>query len=123
MFALLLVDRYGVRGLGLSFALAYLLSAVWSLQVLSYKVPGFPLWETLRSLYRMALAAAIMAEAVWAVTHEVGGNVGVDAALRLAVGTVVGVVVYLAALTVLRAPELGELRNRARPSARVVAAQ
>ena len=123
VFAILLVDRYGVLGLGLSFALAYLLSALWSLQVLSYKVPGFPLWEILRSLYRMALAAAIMAEAVWAVTYKIGGNVGIDAAIRLAAGTVVGIVVYLAALTVLRAPELGELRAQMGPSRQTATAK
>ena len=37
----LLVGRYGVLGLGLAFALAYLLSAAWALQVLSFKVPGY----------------------------------------------------------------------------------
>ena len=122
-FAVLLVDRYGVLGLGVSFALAYLITATWSLQVLSYKVPGYPLWETLRSLYRMALAAAVMAEAVWAITHEVGGNVGAQAVLRLVVGAVVGVVVYVAALVVLKAPELDELRSQMGPSRRTAAAQ
>ena len=122
-FAVLLVDRYGVLGLGVSFALAYLITATWSLQVLSYKVPGYPLWETLRSLYRMALAAAVVAEAGWAITHEVGGNVGAQAVLRLVVGAVVGVVVYVAALVVLKAPELDELRSQMGPSRRPAAAQ
>lgn len=122
-FAILLVHRYGVLGLGLSFALAYLVSSAWSLQVLSYKVPGFPLWETLRSLYRMALAATLMAEAVWAVSHEVGGNVGAAAVLRVAAGTVAGIVVYLAALAVLQAPELGEINGRFGPSRHAPAAQ
>ena len=41
VLAVVLVGRYGVLGLGLAFALAYLLSAAWALQVLSYKVPGY----------------------------------------------------------------------------------
>ena len=55
----LLVGRFGVLGLGLAFALAYLLSAAWALQVLSYKVAGLrrcgPIFA---SLGRMLLAVA-----------------------------------------------------------------
>ena len=40
VLAVLLVDRFGVLGLGLAFAIAYVVSSVWALQVLSYKVPG-----------------------------------------------------------------------------------
>jgi putative peptidoglycan lipid II flippase len=60
----------------------------------------------------MILAAILMAEAVWFVTQFVGANTGTDAVLRLAVGTVVGIAVYLAALVALRAPELDAVRNR-----------
>ena len=50
VLALLFVGRWGVLGLGLSFALAYLLAAVWALQVLRYKVPAFPLQRRDRQL-------------------------------------------------------------------------
>ena len=43
VLAIVLVDRYGVLGLGLAFGLAYLVSAVWALQVLALqgaRVPG-----------------------------------------------------------------------------------
>jgi putative peptidoglycan lipid II flippase len=46
VLAFVLVDRYGVLGLGLAFAIAYLLSALWALQVMSYKVRGFPVGAT-----------------------------------------------------------------------------
>ena len=69
VFAFVLVDRYGVLGLGLAFALAYLLSAAWALQVLSYKVPGYGLAPIFASLGRMLLAALLMAEAVWLVSQ------------------------------------------------------
>ncbi len=68
--AWLLVDRFGVLGLGLSFGIAYLVSAAWSLLVLSYKVPGFGLRPIYASLWRMLLAGLIMAEAVWLVAHN-----------------------------------------------------
>ena len=110
--AWLLVGRYGVLGLGLSFALAYLLSSVWALLVLSYKVPGFPLRPVLVALGRMVLAAIVMAEAVWFVAHFVGGNTGLAALTRLVAGTIVGIAVYPAVLYALAAPEIRELQTR-----------
>ncbi len=110
--ALFLVARYGLLGLGISFAVAYLLSAVWAMQVASYKVPGFELRGILLALSRMLLASVVMAEAVWIVARSVGGNVGAAAVVRVVAGTTVGTVVYLAMLLVLRAPELDQLRAR-----------
>ena len=51
-------------------------------------------------------------QAVWLVARLVGGNTGIDALVRVAVGTVTGVVVYLCVLLAMRAPEVGELRRR-----------
>ena len=74
-------------GLGLAFALAYLVSAAWALQVLSYKVPGFALRPIFASLGRMLLASLLMAEVVWLVGRAVGGNSGVGAVVRVVAGT------------------------------------
>ncbi|MEO1059044.1 MAG: murein biosynthesis integral membrane protein MurJ [Actinomycetota bacterium] len=112
ILALVLVDRYGVLGLGAAFALAYAVSSVWTLQILNYKVPGFPLREVFASLWRVLLASVLMAEAVWLVARQVGGNAGLDAAVRVGVGTIVGIVVYAAVLLALRAPELDVVRRR-----------
>jgi putative peptidoglycan lipid II flippase len=114
--AFVLVDRYGVLGLGLAFALAYVISSLWSMQILSYKVPGFAVRPLLSSIGRMLLASVLMAEAVWLATQQVGGNAGVDAVVRLVVGAVVGAAVYLGALVLLQAPELDAIRRRLRPS-------
>ena len=43
VLAFALVGSYGVLGLGASFAIAYVVSALWVLQILTYKVPGFEL--------------------------------------------------------------------------------
>jgi putative peptidoglycan lipid II flippase len=116
VLAVVLVDRYGVLGLGLAFALAYLISSVWAMQVLSYKVPGFSVRSILGSIAPMLLAALVMAEAVWLVTQQVGGNAGSAAAVRLIAGAIVGIVTYGGVLYVLRVPELDAVRRRLRRS-------
>ncbi len=116
VLGLALVGRYGIMGLGLAFALAYIISAAWALKVLSFKVPGFPLDGVLASVWRTVLASVIMAEAVWAVARLVGGNTGLAALARVGAAAAVGIVVYLGILAVLRAPELDELKSRLRPA-------
>ncbi len=112
VLAIVLVDRFGVLGLGLAFAIAYALSSVWALQVLSYKVPGFRLRTIGLSVAPMILAAVLMGEVVWFIARQVGGDSGMDAAVRLVVGTLVGAIVYVAILLALRVPELDFLRRR-----------
>ena len=69
VLAFVLVGRFGVLGLGLAFAIAYVIvGGVWAMQVLGYKVPGFPV----RADRGDALAGWrsprwSMAEAVWLV--------------------------------------------------------
>jgi putative peptidoglycan lipid II flippase len=115
ILALVLVRRFGVLGLGLAFGLAYLISAMLALLVLSYKVPGFELPPIYTSLFRMLLAALTMAEAVWLVARVVGDNSGTGAVVRSVAGTIVGSAVYIGVLLALGAPELDLLRNRLRP--------
>jgi putative peptidoglycan lipid II flippase len=118
VLALLLVDRFGVLGLGLAFAIANVVAALWSLQVLSYKVAGFPLRDVLVSLGRTVVAAALAGEVMWLAAERVGANTGAEAAARITVAGVAGVAVYVAVLAVLRAPELHAVRTRlpVRPS-------
>jgi putative peptidoglycan lipid II flippase len=112
--AFLLVDRYGVLGLGLAFALAYAVSSLWAMQVLGYKVAGFSAGATLRAIAPMVLAAILMGEAVWVVARSIGGDTGMDALVRITVGGVSGIVVYLGILLALRVPELDAIRTRLR---------
>lgn len=110
--AVLLVGRFGVLGLGAAFAIAYVVSAVWALQVLSYKVPGFELRPVLTSLARMALATVVMMEAMWLVASVVGTNTGVGALVRVMAAATAGLVVYVGVLSVLGVRELTQLRDR-----------
>ena len=72
-----------------------MIASLWAIQILGYKVPGFPVKDVLTAVARMALAALLMGEAVWLVARVVGGNSGVDALVRVLVGATVGAVVYL----------------------------
>ena len=110
--AVLLFHRYGSLGLGLAFSVSYLLAAVWALQVLSYKVPGFPVRDTIWSLVRMLLAGVIMAQVTWLVAHVVGANSGIGAFTRTAVAGAAGLVAYVSVLTLLRVSELDQVRQR-----------
>jgi putative peptidoglycan lipid II flippase len=102
---------WGVLGLGLAFAVAYLVSAVWALQVLAFRVPGFALRPLYATFWRALLASVLMAEAVWLVTRVVGGDTGGAAWLRIIVGIVVGAAVYVGLLVLQRDPDLGRLRQ------------
>jgi putative peptidoglycan lipid II flippase len=106
VLAFALVGRWGVLGLGLAYAIAYLVSSVWALSTLSYKVPGFRMRDVAGGMWKMLLAAVLMAEAMWLVTHGVASDTGWSGFAQLLVGGLVGLAVYLVALVVLRVPEV-----------------
>lgn len=112
VLAIVLVGRFGVLGLGAAFAVAYVLSAVWSMSVLANKVPGFAVDPIAASCARMGLAALVAAEAMWVVAQAVGGNEGLPALSRVAAAGMVGIVAYVLVLTALGVDELTQLRNR-----------
>jgi putative peptidoglycan lipid II flippase len=109
VLALILVDRYGVLGLALAFALAYLISALGVIKILGVQVAGFQVVPVMVSVARMAVAGAAMAGAIWVSTREVGSTTGIGALWRILFGTTIGASVYLGALVVLRAPEVDGL--------------
>lgn len=114
VLAFALYQRYGVLGLGAAFAVAYVISAVLGLKVLTYKLPGYPLGPIWDALWKILLASTIMAEVAWLVSEQVGGVARGGAIARALTGTVVGIVVYVAVLAKLGMPELAEARRRLR---------
>jgi hypothetical protein len=80
--------------------------------VLTYKVRGFGLRPIWASGWRMLLAAVLMAEAIWLATHGMSSDTGFSAVAQLVVGGLVGLVVYVAVLIALRAPELDWIQRR-----------
>jgi len=123
VLAFVFVDRWGLLGLGLAFGLAYILAALWSLQILRYKMPTFPMHDIVASMWRMLLAALVMAEAVWIVARAIGANSGPGAVVRVVVSTIVGTAVYVGMLWVLRSPEIHDLRSRLRPAPALTVAE
>lgn len=119
VLAFVLVGPFDVLGLGLAFAISYLAAAIVTLFVLRIKVPTFPAFEVLAGLSRAVVAGAVMGSIVWLAVRAFGDNDGGGAVLRLIAGTGIGIITYLGALQVLRAPEIEHLRNlrrRLRPS-------
>lgn len=111
VFAIVFSRWWGVLGLGAALAVSYLLAALWALQVLTYKVREFPLRATMQSVGRMAVAGALGGEAAWFVARHVGSNAGLGAAARLIAGSATGLVVYVAVLAAVGAPELDSVRR------------
>jgi putative peptidoglycan lipid II flippase len=112
VFAFVLVGRWGVFGLGLAYSLAYLLAAAWALTVLSYKVRGLSVRAVVGGMWKMLLAAVVMALAMWWVTRDVASDTGWDGLAQVVVGGLVGIVVYVAFLIALRAEEMSWLQRR-----------
>jgi putative peptidoglycan lipid II flippase len=112
LLAVVLVGRFGVLGLSASFAIAYAIASVWSLYVMSYKVPGFSVAAVAAGVWKMALAAVVMAEGMWLVADLIGSNTGMGALVRVTGAGLIGVAAYVALLTVMQVPELQEVRTR-----------
>ncbi len=112
VLAFVFIEWWGLFGLGLAYAVAYLAAAAGALLVLRNKVRGFDLRSIWSSLWRALLAGVLMVEAMWVVTHNVSGDAGWDGLAQIMVGGIVGLTVYVAALLALDAPEVAPLRSR-----------
>jgi peptidoglycan biosynthesis protein MviN/MurJ (putative lipid II flippase) len=111
VLAFALYPHFGVLGLGLAFALAYLITAAWALQILHYKVGGFELRGLFTSIGKTALAGLVMAELVWFAYRSVGSNTGLGAAARLLIAAAVGPAVYVGVMWLLGSDELRRARE------------
>src|SRR5581483_4876183 len=117
VLALALVGRWGVQGLAFSYAAAYLVSAVAAFAALRRRVGRLEGRRLATSTARVALAAAVMGAAVYALTRAIGSPTGGGAVARLVAGVVGGVAVYGGGLVALRV-DLGTLLGRRpRPAA------
>jgi putative peptidoglycan lipid II flippase len=114
ILAFALVSKYDVLGLGIAFAVSYLVGAVIALFTLQIKVRTFPTVTLLTDLLRMFSAATVMGIVLWFIIKPVGANSGLEALLRIAFGTVSGAIIYFAALTLLKVPEASYWRTLTR---------
>jgi len=112
VLAVAFIRWWGVFGIALAHSLAYLVAAVWALRVVARRVQQFPLGPIWSSVWRMLLATALAAQSIWFLTRDVDQDTGWQAVAQITVGGGVGIVVYVAALVVLRAPEIQWMRQR-----------
>lgn len=110
ILAFALSPAYDVLGLGIAFSVSYVVAAIAALYVLKVKVRGFSALDVLSGLARLVIAAASMGVVMWVVLRPIGANSGGGAVVKVVVGSAVGVLTYIGALTVLRAPEIEHLR-------------
>jgi putative peptidoglycan lipid II flippase len=101
VLAIVLVDRHGVFGLGLSFSIAYLVSALVALLILESTEVDIKLSELAFNIVRIALAAGVMTGVVWFTIRQVGSDSGVGALSRVVAGTLIGAAAYAVALSAL----------------------
>jgi putative peptidoglycan lipid II flippase len=106
IFALLLVDRFDVLGLGMAFSLAYLVSAAIALAVLHRSTPSLQLAPLVVSILRIVGAAALMAIVVRFASGIIGSNVGAGALLRVLLSSLLGLLVYVISLLAFGAPDI-----------------
>jgi putative peptidoglycan lipid II flippase len=114
VFGLLLVGPLGVPGLAWSFTIGYAAASLLAFYVLTVKVRGVDVMELAISLGRIALAAIVAGEVAWLVSQAVGSDSGTGALARVAAGTLAGGVTYVALLSFLHVPEVGQLVRRLR---------
>jgi putative peptidoglycan lipid II flippase len=110
ILAFALSPAFDVLGLGIAFSVSYVIAAIAALYVLKVKVRGFSALDVLLGLARLVIAAASMGIVMWVVLRPIGANSGGGALVKLVVGSAVGALTYIGALTVLRAPEVEHLR-------------
>jgi putative peptidoglycan lipid II flippase len=101
VLAIMLVNRHGVYGLGLSFSIAYLVSALIALLILERTEVDLNLAVLAFNIVRIAIAAGVMTYVVWFLIRYIGGEAGVGALTRVAAGTMIGAATYAVALSAL----------------------
>ena len=115
VFAILLVDRFDVLGLGLAFSLAYLTSAFIALWMMQRKSHGFSASELLLSLIPILISACVMAICMrlglLQFTNYVSA-VGLNATTQVFSGMLLGGIIYVALLYLLRVREVHKLLSR-----------
>ena len=111
IFALILVDRHGVLGLGLAFGIAYMVSAGVVLWLLHVKYRAVH-WTSLSSLlWRVTTGSAVMGVGVWTLHALLQPKSGMSQLAELFLCIVGGLTIYVIALYALRVPEMHNLSS------------
>jgi putative peptidoglycan lipid II flippase len=112
VLAFALFDRYGVQGLAFAYSAAYVVAALAALIALRRRIGLLGGRQLGASTLKITVASVAMGVVVWAVSHAVGAPFGSGAAVRLALGVIVGAVVFGALAFALRVEEAREVVAR-----------
>lgn len=109
IFALILVDHYGVFGLGISFGMAYMVASIvllWLLHTKYQAINWMSLWDM---SWRVMGAATIMGGVVWVIEKLLDPKSGMSQMAELFLCITGGFIVYAISLWALRVPEMQNL--------------
>ena len=108
VIAFLVVDRFGVVGLGSSGSIAYSIFAVIALVLLHRRIGRFLDPQTQQTIARLLAATAVMGLAVWLLIHLTEFN----DLVTVIVGGLIGIAIYAAMLFALRVDEAKSVLSR-----------
>ena len=111
ILALLLVDRYGVFGLGLAFGLAYMVSAVLVLRLLHTKYRAIQWLSLVSLLWRTVAASTIMASVVLGLHIIIDAKSGISELAKVFLCITAGLLVYISSLYAFHVPEMRNLSS------------
>jgi putative peptidoglycan lipid II flippase len=110
--AIVLVRLFGVVGLALAYSLAYSVSAVVAIRLLTRRSPGFDQKGLATSWAKLAVAGVAMGVLVYGLVRVVGPTGLVSAGLTVGVAIVVGAIAYFGAVYALGVPGIGDAMGR-----------
>jgi putative peptidoglycan lipid II flippase len=109
VLALVLVERYGVLGLGLAFGIAYMVTAVVVLWLLHKKYGAVHWVRLVALLWRTIIASAVMGFVVWFLEGLLEAQSDMAQLAELFLCVAAGFIVYVGALYVVRVSEIRNL--------------
>ena len=110
VIALVLVDRHGVLGLGLSFGIAYMVASVVVLWLLHKKYRAVKWLSITSAMTKALIASAFMGAGVWTFEYLLHPKSGMSQLAELFLCVSGGMILYVIALFALRVPEIQNLQ-------------
>jgi putative peptidoglycan lipid II flippase len=111
ILAIVLVERHGVLGLGLSFGIAYMVASVVVLWMLHNNYQAIQ-WNKISSMmWRTLMASSLMGIGVWTFERLLHPKSGMSQIAELFLCVTGGFLIYVIALVMLRVPEMQNLSS------------
>ena len=109
--AIVLYPHLGVRGLAISWSVAYTVAAIVAWLILDRRLGGLEGGRTLGVFARIVIATAVGAGAAWGIARAIDPTSSPAAILTVVIAGAVGFAIAVGGAAALRVPEIGELRT------------